>query len=187
MSWDSNGHAVLSCVVPSDPGGNPPPETSSALLVNEVMTGATGAAANEFVEIVNASSSQADIGGWKLVYRSASGTSDTVLATIPAGTILPAGGFYLFGGSGYSGSVAADQSFATGLAATGGAVGLRDASANLVDSVGYGTAANALVEGAPAPAPAAGSSIARHSSTDTNDNAADFAVAATPTPRAANQ
>jgi hypothetical protein len=185
LSWDANAHAVLSCL-PEQSGQEPPPATSALLLVNELMTGAVGAAADEFVEIVNAGSTEADIGGWKLVYRSASGTSDTALATVPTGTVLPAGGFYLFAGAGYSGSAPADQSFSTGLAAGGGAVGLRDASGNLVDSVGYGTATNALVEGTAAPAPAAGSSIARRSSSDSNDNAADFAVAATPTPRAAN-
>jgi hypothetical protein len=184
INWDADRHAVLSCVVPSEPGGEPP--VSAAMLVNELMTGATGAAANEFVEILNAGSSQADIGGWKLVYRSAAGTSDTVLATVPQGTVVPAGGFYLFGGSAYAGPVAADQSFAFGLAAAGGAVGLRNPSGVLVDSVGYGTATNALVEGAPAPAPAPDTSIGRHSAADTNDNAADFSATAAPTPRAAN-
>ena len=70
-----------------------------------------------------------------------------MLATIPDGTTLAAGSFYLFGGSGYSGSPAADQSFSAGLASTAGGVGIRDADGTLVDSVGYGaTAANGFVE-----------------------------------------
>ena len=152
------------------------------------MTGAVGAAANEFVEIVNAGTAPADVGGYKLVYRSATGSSDVVLATIPAGTTIPTGGFYLLGGSGYTGPPAADQSFGTGLAATAGGLALRDPSGALVDSVGYGTsAANGLVEGSPAPAPAAGSSAARvPDGHDGNDNAADFSILASPTPRASN-
>jgi hypothetical protein len=64
--------------------------------VNELMTGVTGAAADEFVEIVNAGTATADIGGFRLAYRSAAGTSDVTLATIPEGTTLAAGAFYLF-------------------------------------------------------------------------------------------
>ena len=82
----------------------------------------------------------------------------------------------------------AETTFATGLAATGGSVGIRDASAALVDGVGWGTgqarssgtAGRAGARGGPEPA--------RHpDGHDTNENAADFSVATTPTPRAANQ
>jgi hypothetical protein len=160
--------------------------------VNEVQTGTASSAADEFVEISNTGRTAADIGGWKVVYRSASGTSDTTLATIPAGTTLAAGGFYLLGGSGYAGAATADQSFAAGLAGTGGGVGIRDTALALVDSVGWGTAANALVEAPPAPAPPAtaapGSSIARiPDGRDTNANAADFTVSSSATPRGANK
>jgi hypothetical protein len=155
------------------------------------MTGITGAATNEFVEIVNTGTAAADLSGWKLVYRSAAGTSDVVLATIPDGTTLAAGSFYLFGGAGYAGGPAADQSFSTAIAATGGAVALRDATAALIDSVGWGTATNALVEGTPVAAPATtsapGTSAARSpDGDDTNNNAADFVIDDSPTPKASN-
>jgi hypothetical protein len=184
ISYDSASHATLTCSVTHT--------TSATVRVNEVATGTIASAADEFVEIVNpAGSTAADIGGWRLVYRSATGTSDTTLVTVPAGTLLAAGSFYLFGGSGYAGARAADQSFATGLAAAGGSVGIRDASGSLSDSVGWGTAANALIEGAVAPAPpstaAPGSSIVRRpDGHDTNDNSADFRVTSAATPRGAN-
>jgi hypothetical protein len=160
--------------------------------VNEVQTGTAHSAADEFVELSNTGTAAVDIGGWKVVYRSASGASDTTLVTIPAGTSLAPGGFYLLGGSEYSGAAAADLSFSPGLAATGGGVGIRDASGTLVDGVGWGTAANALVEGSPAAAPPAtaapGSSVARlPDGHDTDSNAADFTVTPTATPRAANK
>jgi hypothetical protein len=183
ISYDSARHAIITCVASSAP---------PLVSINEFMTGVTGAAANEFVEIVNAGAASADLSGWKLVYRSATGTSDTVLATVPNGTTLAPGAFYLFGGSGYVGPPASDQTFSTGLAATAGGVGLRDANGTLVDSVGWGsTAANGFVEGSPAPAPPAtaapGSSDIRHpDGHDTNDNSADFTVATAPTPRASN-
>jgi len=159
--------------------------------VNEVSTGVDGAASNEFVELVNTGTTAASVGGWKIVYRSAAGTSDVTLATLADGATIPAGGFLLAGGGGYVGPPAADATFATSLAATGGAVGVRDADGALLDSVGWGTASNALVEGTPGPAPpttaAPGSSIVRlPDGHDTNANAADFTVSSTPTPRAAN-
>jgi hypothetical protein len=142
------------------------------------------------VELVNAGTAPADVGGWKVVYRSATGSSDVTLGSIPTGTSIPAGGFYLFGGSGYAETPAGDQSFATGLAAGGGAVGVRDATGTLVDGAGWGSASNALVEGSPASAPPAttpGSSIVRlPDGHDTNSNAADFTVTASATPRGPN-
>ena len=181
VEYDASAHAVITCVA-----GAPPPPQTSQLSVNEVETGGSSSAADEFVEIANTGTASVDIGGFKLVYRSSAGTSDVSLATVPAGTVLPAGGFYLFAGSGYTGSATADQSFSTGLASTGGGVGIRDSSGALIDSVGYGTATNALVEAAAASAPSAGSSIARHpDGHDTQSNAADFTVGET-TPRASN-
>ena len=182
LAYDGAGIATLTCVTGG--GGD------AAVSVNELMTGVTGAATDEFVEIVNTGTA-ADLSGWKLVYRSAAGTSDVVLATVPDGTSLAAGGFYLFGGDGYVSGPAADQSYSTSIAATGGGVGIRDADGNLVDSVGWGTATNEFVEGAVAAAPgtteAPGTSIGRlPDGDDTNDNAADFVVDESPTPKGSN-
>ena len=181
ISYGSDGAAAISCVT----GG------SAVLRVNEFMTGTTGSAADEFVEIVNVGTAAADLSGYRLVYRSASGTSDVGLVTIPSGTRLPAGGFYLFGGSAYAGSPPPDQSFSTGLASTGGGLALRDASGTIVDSLGYGNAVNAFVRGAPAPAPPAAappgnSDVRLPDGHDSGDNSADFTVSTTPTPRSAN-
>jgi hypothetical protein len=159
--------------------------------VNEFMTGSTGAASNEFVELVNAGAEAVDISGFKVAYRSSAGTSDTTLATVPTGTSLATGAFYLLAGSGYLGSQQPDQTFSASLAAGGGGLAVRDATGTILDSVGYGDATNAFVEGHPATAPPAtaapGSSADRiPDGSDTNDNATDFAVSATPTPGAAN-
>jgi hypothetical protein len=182
LDYDASGRATLTCVTTP---------SAVAVSVNELSTGTTGAASDEFVELFNASAAPADVGGFKLVYRSGAGTSDIGLATIPDGTILAPGAFYLFGGSGYAGAKKADQSFSSALAAAAGGVGLRDAAGKLTDSIGYGTATNAFVETSPAPAPPAtaapGSSVIRRpDGKDTNDNGADFAVTASPTPGAPN-
>lgn len=183
LDWDAQRHAVLTCTPTSGGGGG-----AARVRVNEMQTGSNASASDEFVELVNAGSSAADLSGWKLVYRSAAGTSDIVLATIPDGTTIPTGGFYLFGGSAYAGQVPPNQAFSTSLAGTGGGVGIRDAGGTLVDSVGYGTASNALVETAPVAAPPAGSSAARiPDGKDSDNNAADLTVTATPTPKASNR
>ena len=184
LTYDGAGKATLTCV-PSGGGGE------ADVTVNEFMTGVTGAASNEFVEIVNTGTAVADLSGWKLVYRSAAGTSDVVLATVADGTTLAPGAFFLFGGAGYVGGPAPDQSFSTSIAATGGGVGVRDSSGTLLDSVGWGTATNALVEGtveaAPPTTEAPGTSAGRApDGDDTNDNAADFVLDDSPTPRAGN-
>ena len=183
ISYDAQNHAVLTCSTTS--------AGTAILRINEFMSGTAESATNEFVEIANAGTASADIGGYKLVYRSGTGTSDVVLATVPTGVTLAAGGFYLFGGAGYQGAHAADQSFSAGLAATAGGVGLRDGGGTLVDSVGWGTATNAFVEANAATAPAAvaapGASAARlPDGHDTNNNAADFTVPSTPTPGSSN-
>jgi hypothetical protein len=184
LTYDAGGVATLTCVA----GGG---GSSGDIRVNEFMTGSTGAASNEFVELVNAGTAAVNVAGYKVAYRSAAGTSDTTLATIPDGTTIPAGGFYLLAGSGYLGSHAPDQTFSASLAATGGGLAVRDGAGAILDSVGYGEATNAFVEGHPAAAPPAtaapGSSADRiPDGHDTNDNAADFSVSATPSPGASN-
>ena len=186
IAYDAVGRVTLTCVAGGGGSG------TAAVRVNELSTGVTGAAADEFVELVNVGTAAADVGGWRVVYRSAAGTSDTSVATIPAGTTIQPGGFYLLGGSAYSGARQPDQTFSAALAATGGAIAVRDSSGSAVDGVGWGTATNALVEGTPAPAPpvtaAPGSSILRlPDGRDTDDNGADFTVSATPTPGASNR
>jgi hypothetical protein len=183
IAYDAANHATLTCSV-----AHP---AVALVRVNEVETGTSTSAADEFVELVNAGGASADLGGWKLVYRPASGSTDTTLATIPSGTSLAAGAFYLFGGTAYTRTPIADKTFATGLASTGGGIAIRDANGTLVDSLGWGTATNGFVEGAAAPAPpttaSPGSSIVRKpDGHDTNDNSVDFTVAAVASPRASN-
>ena len=183
LTYDAESHAVFTCV---------PQIADSLVRINEFSTGTAGAATDEFVELVNPGTGAADVGGFRVVYRSGSGTTDVVLAAIPSGTTIAPGAFYLLGGSGYKGGAPADRTFAAALAATAGGIGLRDASGTLVDSVGYGSATNGLVESHPAAAPPAtptpgSSDIRLPDGNDTNDNAADFAVSSAATPRAPNR
>jgi hypothetical protein len=165
------GVATIRCDLAAPP--------SAQVRINEFSTGVEGALTDEFVEIVNTGASAVELSGYKLVYRSAAGASDVSLGTLPNGTTLAVGAFMLFGGSGYAGARPADRSFSTSLASSGGGLGLRDPAGILVDSVAWGTATNAFVEGTIAAAPtitaSPGKSDARHpDGQDTNDNSVDF-------------
>lgn len=159
-------------------------------VINELMAGTNQSASDEFIEIFNPCSAAIDLTGWKIIYRAAAGTSDVTLYTWASGSVA-ANKYVLLVGSAYSGTPAADGDLANGLAKAGGGVALRDSSSTNVDSVGYGTATNAFIEGTVAPVPPAadtpGNSIARTpNGKDTDDNSADFLVATAPTPKAAN-
>jgi len=156
------------------------------VLVNELMTASPTSAASEFVELVNAGGATADLGGYRLVYRSSTGTTEETLAAVPAGTTLAPGARYVFGGTTFWGT--SNQKYNSGLASAGGGVGLRNSTGELLDSVGYGNGTtNAFVEGAPALAPSAGTSISRlPDGHDGNFNAQDFSSTSPPTPGAVN-
>jgi hypothetical protein len=176
------GIVTLRCAVAA-----PPP---AQVRINEFSTGVEGALTDEFVELVNTGATAVDLSGYKLVYRSAAGTSDVSLGTLPEATTLAAGAFMLFGGAGYAGAHPADRSFSTSLSSSGGGLGLRDPRGILVDSVAWGTATNALVEGTVAAAPtiaaSPGKADGRHpDGHDTNDNSVDF-TEGDPTPGAQN-
>jgi predicted extracellular nuclease len=165
---------------------------STTVVISQFqVAGAT--AADEFVELHNISNASVDLNGYRLVYRSAAGTSDVAIATWTTSTVIPAGSFYLVTtASGYTGAASADVTYNGGtsgtLAGAGGGLAIRNGAANtgtIVDSVAYGTATNAFVEGAVTSAPAANASRIRGSGgcADTDNNSSDFTGANPATPR----
>lgn len=168
-----------------------------SLVVGEIYAagGNSGAAyANDYVELFNRGASSVAVDGWTLQYASASSTSWS--STALSGSI-PAGGRYLVqlasGGANGAALPAADATGTSNLAATGGKVALVDdatalscgasagscsAVAGMEDLVGYGSAADYEGSGA-APAGSATNAVTRTDScADSDDNAADFAIAA---------
>ncbi|HYN84547.1 MAG TPA: lamin tail domain-containing protein [Pyrinomonadaceae bacterium] len=188
---------LLSMILPTRfaPVVTPTAEAVSTTLVISQFQVAGGTAADEFVELHNVSSGDVDLNGHRVVYRSAAGTSDVAVVNWTTTTIIPAGGYYLIGhATGYDGG-GANITFPGGgtgtFAAAGGGLAIRNGAANtgtIVDSVGYGTATNAFVEGAVEPAPAANASAARlnNGCTDTDNNASDFVTLNPSAPRNAS-
>lgn len=64
--------------------------------INEVRTGSGNNPYGQFVELYNPSDNEIDISGWSLI-NTRSEWAPAKLATIPAGTKIPARGFYLLG------------------------------------------------------------------------------------------
>jgi hypothetical protein len=178
-----------------DVAADGPSPLGCTVVINELMTGVSGGATNEFVEIYNPCSAAVDITDFTLVYRA--GTSNApndashdaeVLFRWASGSTVPSRAFLVYGGTGFSGTK--DGALKSGLKDSEGAVAIRDGSGRIADAVGYGAGtinpANAFIEGTAAAAnalvTAPGQSIGRRpDGADTDDNGADFTSgAATP-------
>lgn len=87
------------------PSGAPVPK----VLINELLyensqNSADGTDNDEFVELYNADSTAADISGWSLTVVDAGGNAASVV-TIPGGTVLAPGAYYVLGNSATLGGV----------------------------------------------------------------------------------
>ena len=171
-----------------------PRETAAAsiehIVVSELVTGGTSAS-DELIELYNPSAVALPLEGLELVYVSASGATVSRRAAWNLGAPeMPPGSHVLVANElGIFASIA-DAVYASGMAATGGSVALRiQGAATAIDAIGWGSAAGTWLEGTPAPPPPAGSSLERlpggpaGSTRDTDDNAVDFVVRATPDPQ----
>lgn len=160
----------------------------STLVVSEIQTGGASAS-DEFAEISNVGSAPVDLGGLELVYVTSTGGTVTRKAAWSAARLLDPGRHLLVANTSGAYATVADATYSGGFAATGGTIVLRVVGGAPIDAAGWGDATNAFVEGAPAPAPAAGTSIERRpgglagNTMDTNDNLADFFAQGTPNPQ----
>ncbi|HKR00189.1 MAG TPA: lamin tail domain-containing protein [Pyrinomonadaceae bacterium] len=105
---------------------------------------------DEFVELVNTTGINLNIGGYQLLTRSSTASTDTVRYTFAPGTLFPAGSaIVIFGGGNvdpanplFGGAQVFKASSSSGLSLTntGGVVTLRDASQTIVNVFTYGGA-----------------------------------------------
>jgi uncharacterized protein len=181
---------TLAAVVPLAGLGLAAP-AGAAVVISQVYGGGGNSGATlkqDFIELFNNGSSPVAIGGWSVQYASATGTSWQQPA-IPAGTTLAAGRYLLVRqgpGAGGTVDVVGDV---TGTILMGGASGKVALAANAtafsgtvpvgaIDFVGYGAATTA--EGSPTALLSNANSAQRQANgcTDSNNNFADFTVAA---------
>lgn len=168
-------------VASPSPSPSPTPPTATApVVISEFRTRGPNGASDEFVELYNNSDVPVDIGGWKIRGSSNNGAVATRL-TISAGASIPGRGHFLAtNSSGYSGAVAGDQSYTSGLANDGG-LALAMPDDTIVDQVGLspGSAFREGVHLVPLASDANQSYERRPggaigSTQDTDDNLADF-------------
>jgi endonuclease G len=175
-------------LLPNSPN---PQAVSTSLVISQIQVAGDGSptpADDEFIEIHNVSNSDIDLNGYKVVYRSTAGTSDVQITSWNSTTMLPAGRYYLIAHTpSYNGTATSDRSFDAGVAFSGSAGGMaiRNSGGTIVDSIRYGSATNAFVEGTSASAPTTNNSMARKSNgcQDTDDNSSDFSLLTPAAPR----
>ncbi len=127
----------------------PPLSASSAaaaanhVVISEIATRGSTAATDEFVELYNPTDGPIDIGGWKLQYKSATGTTWNDRAILPANATIPAHGFYLIANQSYVPGTTPDYTSGLWTSGTGmadnGNERIIDAAAVEVDRIAWGT------------------------------------------------
>jgi DNA/RNA endonuclease G (NUC1) len=178
------------------------PLTPNHITISQVYGGGGNSGAtytNDYVELYNPTSSTVTITGWSLQYGSATGTSWTNKQ--PIGGYIEPGQYYLVklasgGANGAPLPVTPNISGGINMSATAGKIALvrngdplsggcpLGIDPDVVDFVGYGTAANCHEGSANAPAPSNSSAIFRQGggATDSDSNGPDFSTG-TPNPR----
>lgn len=162
-------------------------------LVISQFQASGGSDNDEFIEIKNTSATPFDLNGYRVVYRSASGTNDVAIMAWSTSTIVAPGGYRLVASTSYDGAAIPDDTFnnatcSCALSANGGGLGIRQGAVNtgaLIDSVGWGTATNEFREGTATTVPGANNGKSRNGNgcTDTDNNSADFSTTTPSAPR----
>lgn len=158
---------------------------STDVVISEFRTRGPAGGNDEFIELYNLSQAPIDIGGWKIKASNGAATPAVgVRAIIPAGMTLGPGCHYLLtnaAASGYSGTVAGDQTYTTGVADDGG-LAITTPADVIVDQVGM--SANSAFKETDPLAPQLTTNVNRSferkpggaagSGQDTDNNPADF-------------
>lgn len=168
-----------------EPAAAPEPEpvaetvvVSTKLVISLIqITGGSGKTTEDFVEFYNPGPGEFNLKGHRLVKRTKTGTSDTSLKSWTEDAIIPQGGLYRWANSSYPGNADARTS---GSIADDNAVALRkgaEDTGEIIDAVGWGQAANSLVEGSVfGTNPKVNELLVRKNNQDTDNNAADFEI-----------
>lgn len=163
--------------------GPKPTSCAAGVVINEVQAGSADPS-YEFVELYNCGNQTVSLGGWFLVYQSATGGTGMEYA-IPGGVSIAPGKFLLFGTSKVSGTKAG--TFPGGFSADKGQVGLVDDGDKVIDGVAWGAVTGGQFKERNAAATPGTSSIGRRpDGRDTDDNRSDFEKLPTASPGRAN-
>lgn len=160
------------------------PVTANAVVISEILYDASGTdAGNVFVELYGAPGT--DLSGWSL--QGVNGGDGGVYKTVALNGVIPFDGVFVIGDAlSGGGTNIVDSDFIVSVDFQNGPDAVRLLNgATVIDALGYGDFTGQVFagEGAAAPDPVAGSSLARvNPQVDTDNNLADFSVLTTPTP-----
>ena len=135
---------------------------ASHIVISEVEIRTLANADDEFIELYNPTDSNISFSGWRLTKKTAGGTQSNLIASM-SGAIV-SHGFFLIASNVYTGSAAADRSYASSsaIAANNAVLLYSDAGVTLVDKVGIGGASD--FEDSPTATPSSGQSVERKAS-----------------------
>ncbi len=171
---------------------NEPPAPLKILISEVQITGGTGKANNDFIELYNPNSAPINLNGYRLVKRTKTGTSDASIKSWTSDVTIPAKGYYLWTNSDFVDITATPDVTTTATLANDNGIAIRFGAEDtgiVIDSVGWGEAQNIFVEGSVFGVnPGANQSIQRkfqnNAFMDTDDNAADFETQTCSSPKA---
>jgi endonuclease G len=158
---------------------------SPNIVISQFQAGGV-VADDEFVELHNIGSTAVDLNGYRVVYRSSSGTNDVgPFAVWSTTTVIQPGQFYLIASTNYVDAARADITYnpsvcACSMSASAGGLAIRNGANNtgtIIDAVGWGGASNIFFEGTRTTAPPLNTSQARllNGCQDSDNNSVDFA------------
>ncbi|HYE65649.1 MAG TPA: Ig-like domain-containing protein, partial [Pyrinomonadaceae bacterium] len=144
ITGDARRDIVINEILADPPGSAP-----ADLIGDANQDGTRDSSQDEFIEMVNSTARDLDIGGYQILTRGGSGTSDVTRHTFAPGTILQAGtALVIFGGGNIDANnpvfggaqVLKASSGGLSLVNTGGVVTLRAPSLEIAGLVSYGGA-----------------------------------------------
>jgi uncharacterized repeat protein (TIGR01451 family) len=183
---DQSPQAILATITPSPVIY---PTSPNIVLISEIQAGITGNNNYEFIELYNPGMDPVDLRGWSLWYRLPTNNQDLFVHRWTDQALVPPHGHYLLVRQEIDLGIAADARFSQAINLPTGGLQLRNMGGDVIDSVSWGEASQGFVEKSPAPALKYGISLERlpgsglGNATDTNQNALDFRLNATPEPQ----
>src|SRR3989338_4871477 len=100
--------------------------TADHLVISQVqITGGAGHTTDDFVELYNPTDSDIDLNGMRLVKRTQTGTTDTLIKSWTSSTIIPAHRYYLWANSSYAAIAVTPDATSTDIISANNGVALR--------------------------------------------------------------
>jgi len=164
------------------------------ILITEIQLASASSTHDDFIEIYNPNNVAVNLQDYRLVKRTKTGTSDTLIKSWASGDSIPANNYYLWANSDYSDVSVVPNSTTTQIISDNNGIAIRygaNDTGQIIDSVAWGEAENIFIEGAVfATNLADGQSIQRKIQDsvfiDIDNNTNDFEIQTCPSPKAQN-